>query len=190
MDSIIEKVLIDPERLHKRIKELGEQLTRDYNGKDLVCICILKGAFMFTADLTKHVALPLTTEFMAVSSYGNETFSSGTVKILLDLKRDISGKHVLIIEDIVDTGLTMKYLMGILTQRAPASIKICTLLEKKNHNNVVPLDYVGFTVPHDAFVIGYGLDYAEKYRNLNYIGIIKQSVVAENSKDTGDKLNV
>lgn len=187
MNSVIETVLISSDDLKTRIRELGQQLTKDYNNKDLVCICILKGAFMFAADLIKHIDLPLSMEFMSVSSYGDETTSSGTVKILLDLKKDIANKHVVIIEDIVDTGLTMKYLINLLTQRNPSSIKVCTLLEKKNHANVVPLDYIGFTIPREAFVIGYGLDYAEKYRNLDHIGIIRKELVG---KKPSESINV
>lgn len=155
-----------------RISEMGEEITRDYQGKDLVVIGILKGAVMFLADLVKQIKLPLTIDFMAVSSYGRSTHSSGVVRILKDLDEEIEGKDVLIVEDIVDTGLTLNYLADNLLSRNPKSLKICCCLDKPSKRQTpVKVDYVGFVIP-DKFVVGYGLDYAEKYRNLSYIGVL------------------
>lgn len=167
------KVLISAEDVQKRVQELGQQLKEDYQGKDLLVLGILKGSVIFLADLIRAIDLPLQVDFMAVSSYGKSTNSSGVVRILKDLDTDINGKHVLIVEDIVDTGLTLSYLVDILLSREPASLKICTFLDKPSRrvSNVAP-DYNGFEIPDD-FVVGYGLDYAEKYRNLNYIGVIE-----------------
>lgn len=168
------KALITSQMIQNRIIDLGNQITQDYRDKDsIVCISILKGSFMFTADLVRRIHHPhLTMEFMSISSYGDNTESSGTVQILLDLKKDIVGKHVLIIEDLIDTGLTMKYLINLLQQRAPASIRVCCLLRKYNPNVKVQLDYCGFRVSKDDFVVGYGMDYAEKYRNLDYVAVL------------------
>lgn len=171
--DLLKKILISEEQLKKRIKELGEQIAADYKGKDLVVIGILKGAILFLSDLIKEIDLPLVIDFMAVSSYGSSTSSSGVVRILKDLDEDIEGKDVLIIEDIVDTGLTLNYLLGNLQARKPNSIKICCCLDKPSRRTApVKVDYVGFEI-EDEFVVGYGLDYAEKYRNLPYIGVLK-----------------
>ncbi len=168
----IGKILIDEQTLMERISEMGEEISKDYQDKDLVVIGILKGAVMFLADLVKHIKLPLTMDFMAVSSYGRSTHSSGVVRILKDLDEDIEGKDVLIVEDIVDTGLTLNYLADNLLSRNPKSLKICCCLDKPSKRRVpVKVDYVGFTIP-DKFVVGYGLDYAEKYRNLSYICVL------------------
>lgn len=165
------KVLISEEELKKRIKELGETITKDYEGKEIHLICVLKGAVMFMVDLSKEIHIPLTMDFMAVSSYGNETSSSGVVKIVKDLDENIEGKDVLIVEDIIDSGRTLSYLVQILKDRSPSSIKICTLLDKPERRMAkVDVDYVGFSVP-DYFVLGYGLDYMQKYRNLPYIAM-------------------
>jgi len=170
----VEKVLIDEESLKKRVKELGRQITEDYRGKDLIIICILKGAILFASDLIKEIKLPLAIDFMAVSSYGRSTKSSGVVRILKDLDQEIEGRDVLIVEDIVDSGLTLNYLVENLRSRRPASIKICCCLDKPERRKVpVEVDYVGFNIP-DEFVIGYGLDYAEKYRNLPFIGVLSK----------------
>ena len=166
------KILIDDQTLMERISEMGEEISKDYQDKDLVVIGILKGAVMFLADLVKHIKLPLTMDFMAVSSYGRSTHSSGVVRILKDLDEDIEGKDVLIVEDIVDTGLTLNYLADNLLSRNPKSLKICCCLDKPSKRRVpVKVDYVGFTIP-DKFVVGYGLDYAEKYRTLSYICVL------------------
>jgi len=173
MADKVGKVLISTEQVQKRIKELGQQLTAEYQGKDLLLIGILKGSVIFMSDLVRAVDLPLQLDFMAVSSYGKSTNSSGVVRILKDLDTDIHGKDVLIIEDIVDTGLTLSYLVENLLSRNPASLKICTFLDKPSRRvaKITP-DYNGYEIP-DEFVVGYGLDYAEKYRNLPYIGVIE-----------------
>ena len=176
MQRDIQEVLFTEADLNERIHELGEQITADYEGKSLIVVGILKGSNIFTSDLVRKINLPLKMDFMAVSSYGNATESTGVVKILKDLDRDIEGEHVLIVEDIVDSGLTLKYLKDILLTRNPASVKICTLLDKpaRRKENIKP-DYLGYEVP-DEFIVGYGIDYAEHYRNLPYVGILKREV--------------
>lgn len=163
--------LFDKPEIEERLKRLGETITNDYRGKDLVCICILKGAFIFMADLVRNIQVPLVTEFMQVSSY-HGVESTGNLRILLDLRSDISGKHVLIVEDIVDTGLTINRLVDMLQARNPASINICTLLLKGSPETKLPIRYVGFCVRPGDFVIGYGLDLDERYRELTYVGIV------------------
>jgi hypoxanthine phosphoribosyltransferase len=170
--EVIQQVLISEAMLQRRIRSLGEAITADYLGKDLVFVAILKGALVFSADLARAVELPLTLDWMALSSYGNRHVSSGRVQILKDLSENIAGKHVLIIEDIVDTGLTLQYLWNHLLPRRPADLNVCTLLEKHARRQVeLPIKYSGFDVP-DAFVVGYGLDYQQRYRNLPFIGIL------------------
>lgn len=167
------ETLIGEEELQRRITELGEQISKEYEGKEIIILCVLKGGVMFMTDLAKRISAPLKMEFMAVSSYGNEYKSTGVVKIVKDLDEPIDGKHVLIVEDIIDSGRTLSYLKNILIGRNPSSIKICTLLDKPEQRVVdVEVDYVGFTIP-DSFVIGYGLDYHQFYRNLPYIAINK-----------------
>nr|WP_330404431.1 hypoxanthine phosphoribosyltransferase [Vallitalea okinawensis] len=176
MKHILEKVdvLISQEELTARIKELGEQISKDYEGKELTLICVLKGGVMFMVDLAKEITVPLTMDFMAVSSYGNEKVSSGIVKIVKDLDEPIEGKNLLIVEDIIDSGRTLHYLVNILKERKPESIKICTLLDKPEQRVVdVEVDYVGFTIP-DKFVLGYGLDYEQFLRNIPYIGVMRE----------------
>lgn len=169
----IETILISEEELAAKVEELGRRISEDYAGKDLLIVCILKGAVIFCADLVRHITIPVTLDFMAVSSYGDSTQSSGAVMILKDLESNIAGKHVLIVEDIVDTGLTLKYLVENLKARRPLSVKVCTLLDKPDRRKVdVQVDYKGFVIP-DAFVVGYGLDYAEKYRHLPSVCILK-----------------
>lgn len=164
------QVLISQEELSARTVELGKQLSKDYDGKEIHMICVLKGGVMFMSDLSKEISVPVSMDFMAVSSYGNETSSSGIVKIVKDLDEAIEGKDVLIVEDIIDSGRTLSYLVQILNDRKPNSIKICTLLDKPDRRVVeVDVDYVGFEIP-DLFVLGYGLDYEQFYRNLPYIG--------------------
>lgn len=176
MLKYLEKVLIDEETLMKRVKELGAKITDDYKDKQLVVIAILKGAIIFTSDLIKEIKLPLEIDFMDTSSYGASTKSSGVVRILKDLDLEIEGKDVLIVEDIVDTGLTLHYLEENLRSRKPNSLKICCCLDKPHRRKApVKVDYVGFNIP-DEFVIGYGLDYNEKYRNLPYIGVLSKEV--------------
>ena len=167
------EVLIDEQTLQATIKHLGDQITQDYAGKELLLIGVLKGAIMFMVDLARSINLPLTLDFMAISSYGASTVSSGVVRILKDLDASIENKHVLIVEDIIDSGMTLSYLADYLKARGPASLKICALLNKPNRRTSdVVIDYHGFDIP-DKFVVGYGLDYAEIYRNLPYIGVLK-----------------
>lgn len=172
----IKEVLIDEAALQSAIKTLGKQLTIDYVGKELTIVGVLKGSVMFMVDLVRQIELPLTLDFMSVSSYGGGVKTSGVVKIVKDLDSSIEGKDVLVVEDILDSGMTLSYLMSILSERKPASIKIATLLNKPERRvvNLAP-DYSCFTIP-DAFVVGYGLDYAEKYRNLPYVGILDPRV--------------
>ncbi len=161
--------LISEEEIKKRVKELADQISKDYAGKRPLLVGILKGAFIFLADLIRELSVDAEVDFLAVSSYGKATETSGEVKILKDLSESIEGKDVIIVEDIVDTGLTLRYLYDLLKTRKPASLKICVFLDKKERRQVeVPVDYVGFEVP-DLFLVGYGLDFAEKYRQLKYI---------------------
>jgi len=163
--------LINAEKLQTRIREIGEAITRDYDGKNPHLICVLKGAAMFLGDLMKTIDLPLTVDFIAVSSYGKEKKSSGEVQVVKDLGESLEGRHVLIVEDILDTGLTLNYLINNFKSRGPASIKIVALLNKPSRREIpVEASYVGFDIP-DAFVVGYGLDYAERFRNLPFIAI-------------------
>ncbi len=172
-DKDIKEVLVSTEALAARIKELGEAISADYAGRDILMVGVLRGAVIFMADLARAISRPVTIDFMAVSSYGASTSSSGVVKIVKDLDEDVAGRHLLIVEDIIDSGLTLKYLFENLKSRKPASVKICTLLSKPSRRKVdVPVDYNGFTIPDD-FVVGYGLDFAEKYRNLPYVGVLK-----------------
>ena len=168
----LEKVLLTREEIQKAVRELGRKITEDYAGKAPVMICILKGAVVFFADLAREIDLPVSTEFMSISSYGSSTKSSGVVRILKDLDRDISGQDVLVVEDIVDSGMTLHYLKGVLENRNAASISIVTLLDKPARRKVpLEVQYSCFNIP-DAFVVGYGLDYDEKYRNLPDIGVL------------------
>ena len=176
MEKMISKVLIDQDTLKKRVAELGEQITNDYKGQELLVIGIFKGAVPFLADLIREIKIPLRYDFMAVSSYGSGAVSSGAVRILKDLDTTVEDSHVLIVEDIVDTGLTLKYLKENLARRHPLSLKIVTLLDKPDRRKVdISPDYNGFTIPNE-FVVGYGLDYDEKFRNLPYVGILKPEV--------------
>jgi len=174
------EILITEEELQAKIAELGRAISADYQGKDLLMICILRGAVIFLSDLSRQITIPHEMDFMAVSSYGGtRTESSGVVRILMDLRTSIEGRNVLIVEDIVDTGLTLDYIIDNLKTRRPASLRICTLLNKQERRQVdVPLDYVGFDIP-DKFVVGYGLDYDEKYRNLPFIGVLKPEFYME-----------
>jgi hypoxanthine phosphoribosyltransferase len=173
VEQDLAEILIDEQTLQRRVAELGAQITEEYAGQNLLMIGILKGAIMFLVDLARAVRLPLTVDFMAISSYGVSTQSSGVVRILKDLDESVDGKHVLVVEDIIDTGLTLKYILRTLAVRKPASVKVCGLLVKAKSRPIdMSVDYVGFSIP-DRFVVGYGLDYAEVYRNLNYIGVLK-----------------
>ncbi len=174
----LEKILVTREEIAQAVKEMGQRLTKDYAGKSPVLICILKGACVFFTDLIREIDLPLTTEFMSISSYGSSTKSSGVVRILKDLDRDISGQDVLVVEDIVDSGMTLSYLKGVLQTRKAASIAIVTLLDKPARRRVpLEVQYSCFNIP-DAFVVGYGLDFDEKYRNLPDIGVLHPKIYA------------
>ena len=166
------RVLLSEKEVDDRIQAIGEQISRDYAGKQVHLICVLKGGSFFLCELAKRITVPVSLDFMSVSSYGSETKSSGVVKIIKDLDEPIKGKDVLVIEDIVDSGRTLSYLMEMLKDRGPASLKLCTLLDKPDRRVIdVPVDYTGFEIP-DEFVVGYGLDYDQRYRNLPYIGVI------------------
>lgn len=176
MHKDVKEILFSEEQLKQRVKELAEEINRDYAGQELMLISVLRGSFVFMADLVRELNIPCTVDFMAVSSYGKGTVSSGQVQITKDLSEDITGKNVLVVEDILDSGNTLSYLLELLKARKPASVRLCTLLDKPERRvKPVQLDYAGFTIP-DAFVVGYGLDYDEYYRNLPYIGILKPSV--------------
>lgn len=176
MKNDIKKVLFDEKMLADKVKELGERISEDYKGKDLVVVGVLKGSVVFTSDLIKNISIPCELDFMAVSSYGNSTETSGVVRILKDLDHSIENKHVLIVEDIVDSGVTLTYLLDYLKARKASSIEIVSLLNKQERRAAdLDVKYIGFEVPNE-FIIGYGIDYAEKYRNLPYIGILKEEV--------------
>ncbi|MBK5251224.1 MAG: hypoxanthine phosphoribosyltransferase [Peptostreptococcaceae bacterium] len=176
MREKVQKVLISENELAGRIEEMGKAMTKDYKGKDLFVVGVLKGANIFMSDLIRKIDLPMHMDFMAVSSYGMSTESSGTVRILKDLDFSIEGKDVLIVEDIIDSGLTLKYLTRILMERKPSSLKICTLLDKPDRRKVdLDVDYIGFKIP-DAFIVGYGIDFAEGYRNLPYVAVLKEEI--------------
>ena len=176
MHKDVEQILYTEEDLRKRVKELGCQITADYAGREPLLISVLRGAYIFMADLTRSINLDVTVDFMSVSSYGAGTVSSGQVEIKKDLSASIEGRDLIIVEDILDSGNTLYYLINVLRARKPASVRICTLMDKpERRNKPIKADYVGFTIP-DAFVVGYGLDYAEKYRNLPYVGVLKPSV--------------
>ena len=167
------RVLVEEEEVDKRIRDLGEQISKDYEGKEVHLICVLKGGVFFMCELAKRITVPVSMDFMSVSSYGDGTASSGVVKIAKDLDETLEGKDVLIVEDIIDSGRTLSYLLRILKGRHPASIKLCTLLDKPERRVTdVEVDYCCFNIP-DEFVVGYGLDYAQKYRNLPYIGVVE-----------------
>ncbi|HMR06639.1 MAG TPA: hypoxanthine phosphoribosyltransferase [Polyangiaceae bacterium] len=166
------KTLYTPEQIQTRVSELGKQITKAYAGKELVLLCVLKGSFVFASDLARAIDLPLRVEFLGVQSYGNDTTSSGVVQITLDLTRPIEGEHVMVVEDIVDTGLTLDYILSSLKNRKPASLQVCALLHKPARmQKQVPIDHLGFTID-DVFVVGYGLDWAQKYRNVPEIGVV------------------
>ena len=183
----IAEVLISEEQLQNRIRELARDIQADYvDVENVLLLCVLKGAYIFLSDLSRLLDIPHEVDFMAVSSYGSGTTSSGAVRIVLDLKQDITGQHVLIVEDIIDSGRTLAYMRRNLLARSPASLRICTLLNKPERREVdVPVDYLGFDIP-DKFVVGYGLDYAQHYRNLPFIAVLKPEVFApEVSGDEG-----
>ena len=173
--DVVDRILVSEESLQQRISELGATLSAEYAGKDLVFVCILKGGVTFLTDLMRRVTVPHEIDFMAISSYGaGQRESTGAVRLILDLKTDIAGRDVVIVEDIVDTGQTMDYLLRLFRARGPASLRVCALLNKPSRRTVdVPLDYVGFDIP-DEFVLGYGLDFDEKYRNLPFVAVLKR----------------
>lgn len=179
LEKDIAKILITREQLQTRVAELGAAISRDYAGKDLLLVCILKGGVLFLSDLVRAIHIPHAVDFMAISSYGGtRTESSGVVRILMDLNTSIENRNVLIVEDIIDTGRTLTYITQNLRTRRPKSLKICTLLNKPSRREVdVPLDYIGFDIPNE-FVVGYGLDYNEIYRNLPFIGVLKPQMYA------------
>ncbi|MEL7647823.1 MAG: hypoxanthine phosphoribosyltransferase [Sedimentibacter sp.] len=176
MNKDIKNILIAEDVLQAKVAELGAKITEDYRDKELLLVCVLKGAVIFVSDLMRKIDLPLDIDFMAISSYGSNTQSSGVVRILKDLNQSIEGRHVLIVEDIIDSGLTLSYLAENLKARGPASVEICTILDKPSRRTTqLDIKYTGFQVP-DEFVVGYGLDYSEKYRNLPYIAVLKEEV--------------
>ena len=175
----VERVLISKDELEARVATLGQEITRDYHGKELLMVCILRGSALFFADLVRAIDLPIKLDFMAISSYGAGTKSSGEVRMIKDLSTKIEGMDVIVVEDIIDSGFTIKYLKNLLLQRNPASLKICTLLDKPERREVeIEGDYVGFAIPNE-FVIGYGLDYDQKYRNLPEVCIIKPEAIKD-----------
>ena len=179
MKPPIAEVLVGPDELATRIDELAARITHDYQGKELLLVGVLKGAVFFMADLARRIELPVALDFMAVSSYGSSTDSSGVVRILKDLDLEIAGRHVLIVEDIIDSGLTLSYLLKNLRSRRPASLEICALLTKPSRRRIeIPCKYVGFEIP-DKFVVGYGLDLAERFRTLDYIGVLAPDAASE-----------
>ena len=176
MHPDVEKILISASALDAKVTELAARISADYAGKEVLLVTLLKGGVMFAVDLMRKLTVPVEIDFMDVSSYGAGTKSTGVVRIEKDLDGDIGGKHVLLVEDIVDSGVTLSYVRELLSDRQPASLKICTILNKPSRRRVeVPVEYIGFDIP-DEFVVGYGLDYAQKHRNLPYVGILKRSV--------------
>jgi hypoxanthine phosphoribosyltransferase len=179
LDRAVGEVLIDAEALRARIGELGDEISAHYAGQDLLLIGVLKGAVFFMADLMRHLTVPCEVDFMAISSYGAQTDSSGVVRILKDLDINIEGRNVLVVEDIIDSGLTLSYLMRNLESREPASLEICALLTKPARREIdVTVRWIGFEIPN-RFVIGYGLDFAERYRNLPYVGVLSDDLMPE-----------
>jgi hypoxanthine phosphoribosyltransferase len=177
-DPAIGRILVQPDELAHRVKQLGREISADYEGRDLFLVGVLKGAVFFLADLMRHLDVPCELDFMAVASYGSSTDTSGVVRILKDLDADITGRHVLIVEDIIDSGLTLSWIRSNLQSRAPASVEICALLRKPEVAKVeIDVRYVGFDIPNE-FVVGYGLDYAEQYRNLRVVGTLNPSIYA------------
>ena len=179
LERAVGEILIDADSLRGRIAELGEEISASYAGRELLLIGVLKGAVFFMADLMRHITVPCEVDFMAISSYGAQTDSSGVVRILKDLDINIEGRHVLVVEDIIDSGLTLSYLMRNLESREPASLEICALLTKPERREIeVPVRWIGFEIPN-KFVIGYGLDFAERYRNLPYVGVLSDELMPE-----------
>jgi hypoxanthine phosphoribosyltransferase len=181
LERAVTEILIEEDALRQRVAALGEEISADYGGRDLLLIGVLKGAVFFMADLMRHLTVPCEVDFMAISSYGAATDSSGVVRILKDLDINIEGRDVLVVEDIIDSGLTLSYLMRNLESREPASLEICALMTKPERREIdVPVRYVGFEIPN-RFVIGYGLDFAERYRNLPYVGVLDPELIGEHA---------
>ena len=179
LERAVGEVLIDQETLAARVAELGAEVSADYEGRDLLLIGVLKGAVFFMADLMRHLTVPCEVDFMAISSYGDATDSSGIVRILKDLDINIEGRHVLVVEDIIDSGLTLSYLIRNLESREPSTLEVCALLTKPSRREIdVPVRYVGFEIPN-KFVVGYGLDFAERYRNLPYVGVLDEHLLPD-----------
>ena len=179
LEKDVSEILIDEDSLQRRIAELGDEISSDYAGRDLLLIGVLKGAVFFMADLMRKLAIPCEIDFMAISSYGGQTDSSGVVRILKDLDVNIKDRDVLVVEDIIDSGLTLSYLMRNLQSREPTSLEICALMTKPSRREIeVPVRYVGFEIPN-RFVIGYGLDFGERYRNLPYVGVLNADLITE-----------
>ncbi|PQV62525.1 hypoxanthine phosphoribosyltransferase [Abditibacterium utsteinense] len=175
-EADVESILLSTEQIQARVAEMGAQISRDYEGREPVFISVLVGAFMFTSDLLRHVTVPCSLDFMAISSYGQESRSSGVVRVMKDLDESIESKHVIILEDIIDTGLTLNYLLDNLRNRNAASVRVAALLDKPSRRLTdVKVDYIGFEVP-DEFVVGYGLDFAQRYRNFPYVGVLRPEV--------------
>lgn len=178
-DNTCEKIIYSQEEIAREVKRLGEEITRDYKGKEIVFVSVLSGAFMFVSDLVRSVSLDSYIDFMQVSTYGNEAKSSGTFVVKKDLTLDIENKDVIIVEDILDTGYTLSNLIGYLAKYKPASVKIATFIDKPARRKIdISADYVGFVLDDDYFIVGYGLDYAQKYRNLPYVGVLKEEIYA------------
>lgn len=176
LDKMVEKVLLTEEQITQRVAELGEEITNDYEGKEIMLVCVLKGAFVFASDLMRAIKLPVGINFMCLSSYGNDTVSSGRVQVTKELDYPVEGKHVIIAEDVVDSGNTLNFLVGYLKEKGAKSVEVCSIFDKPSRRKVeVDVKYIGFEVP-DEFIIGYGLDYAENFRNLPYLGILKREV--------------
>jgi len=176
LQNDIQETLYTEQQIQDKVKEMGQLISRDFEGRNPLVICVLKGAFIFMADLVKQITVPLEIDFMAVSSYGQSTKSSGVVKIIKDLDVPVEGRHIIIVEDIIDSGLTLSYLIDVLERRNALSVTVAALFDKPGRRTVdLDADYKGFVIP-DAFVVGYGLDYAEKYRNLPFLGILKPEV--------------
>lgn len=179
MNDDVAEILFTEEQISEIVKGIGERISKDYQNKNLVMISVLKGSLIFMADLMRSVSIPCSIDFLSVSSYGNGTTTTGEVRILKDLDSTLEGKDVLVVEDILDSGVTLSFLLKNLSARHPESIRLCTLLDKPERRRVnIQADYVGTTVP-DQFIVGYGLDYAEKYRNLPYIGVLKPEIYAD-----------
>jgi hypoxanthine phosphoribosyltransferase len=179
LERAVGEILIDEETLSTRVAELGAEVSADYQGRDLLLIGVLKGAVFFMADLMRHITVPCEVDFMAISSYGDSTDSSGIVRILKDLDINIEGRDVLVVEDIIDSGLTLSYLMRNLESREPASLEVCALMTKPDRREIdVPVRYIGFEIPN-RFVVGYGLDFGERYRNLPYVAVLSEELIPE-----------